>query len=266
MFYFLSKVLDIFLSPLSWGLALIVLAVPWRRRRPSRRSWRRRRVLGLAGLAVIMIAAMPPVANALQWHLEHGASSTLREGVTYDVVVLLGGVVDEEVTHESGQPSYNDNVERVIMTHRLLRDGRAKKVIVSGGTMDPKNADYGEAVQLARQLEDWGIARDRIMVESRSKNTRENALLTQTIAREQGFQNVVIVTSAFHMARAADCFRAVGMQVDLMPVDYRARTPTPTAGLFDWMPRASALYNTSAMLREWFGRWIYRVQGYGKGP
>lgn len=222
-------------------------------------------MLGLGGLAVIMIAAMPPVANALEWHLEHGASSTLREGVTYDVVVLLGGVVDEEVTHESGQPSYNDNVERVIMTHRLLRDGRAKKVIVSGGTMDPKNADYGEAVQLARQLEDWGIAKERIVIEDRSKNTRENALFTSALVREQGFGSLVIVTSAFHVPRAVDCFRAVGMQVDVLPVDFRAHAPR-TGPLGDWMPRASALSNTSAMLREWFGRWIYRVQGYGKGP
>lgn len=212
-------------------------------------------------MLILVVASMPPVSNALQWRMDHGAAPTIREGVTYDAVVLLGGVVDEEVTHDSGQPSYNDNVERVIMTHRLLRAGRANVVIVSGGTLDPRNADYGEAVQLARQLEDWGIAKDRIVLEDRSRNTRENAVFSLAMAREHGFKSVVIVTSAFHMARAADCFRAVGMEVDLMPVDYRAR-----ASVNEWLPRATALANTTAMSREWFGRWIYRAQGYGKGP
>lgn len=265
MFFFLSKVLDIFLSPHSWGLLFLALAVPWRKARRAASTWRRKRAFGALGLGVLVVASMPPVSNALQWHMDHGAAATIRDDITYDAVVLLGGVVDEEVTHESGQPSYNDNVERVIMTHRLLRDGRAKVVIVSGGTMDPRNAAYGEAVQLGRQLEDWGIPKDRIILEDKSKNTRENAVFSLAIARARGFENVVIVTSAFHMARSADCFRAVGMKVDLMPVDYRAHGAT-AIGVFEALPRASALANTTGMMREWFGRWIYRAQGYGRGP
>lgn len=264
MFFLLSKLLDIFLSPFSWGIILVVLAIPWRSSRKSARRVRRLRLAGIAGLCVLLVAALPPVANWTLWRLEHDTPSTIRGDVTYDAVVLLGGVVDEEVTHESGQPSYNDNVERVIMTHRLLRDGRARMVIVSGGTMDPRHAAYGEAIQLARQLEDWGITKDRIIIEDKSKNTRENAVFSLAIARDRGFQSVVVVTSAFHVPRASDCFRAVGMNVDMMPVDFRAHEKDH--GPSEWLPRASALANTTGAVREWFGRWIYRAQGYGKGP
>ncbi len=66
------------------------------------------------------------------------------------------------------------------------------------------------------------------------------------------------------MARAADCFRAVGLDVDLMPVDYRATSSIH--GLSPWLPRAGSLADTSAMLREALGRVVYRTNGYGRAP
>jgi len=261
VFYVLSKLLDVFLSPLTWGLVLFAAAVPWRRR--WARRWRRRRAFGAAGLVVLLLTSTSTVSSALLWSLEHAPiAPAYRDDVTYDAVVLLGGIVDEAVTQESGQPSYNDNVERVVMTHRLLRDGKARYAIISGGTVEARYAAHGEAVQLAKQLEDWGIARDRLIIEDRSMNTRENALFSQRIAAERGFRRVAIVTSAFHMPRAMDCFRAVGMEVDGYRVDFRARAGTAIEPL----PRAIHLAISTAMIREIFGRVIYRAQGYGKGP
>lgn len=260
MFFFLSKILDIFLSPYTWALGLLVAAIPWRAR--AARRWKRRRAVGVLGLLLLLFASSMPVSNAIAFDLEHASAPTYREHVTYDVVILLGGVVDEEVTAASGQPAYNDNIERAIMTHRLLRDGKARHVIVSGGTLDPELADYGEAATLGRQLEDWGVSRERIIIEDRAKNTRENAVFSREIVRARGFERVLIVTSAFHMPRAVECFNAVGLPVDTFPVDYRAARSV--AGLGAWLPRAQSLSQTSAMVREKFGRWIYRAQGYGK--
>lgn len=263
MFFFLSKVLDVFLSPYAWALLLLAAAVPWRARPMDRRRSRRRRIFGAAGLGMLLVASLWPVSNALLFRLEHQTTSTYRADVAYDAVVLLGGVVDEEVSAVSGQPAYNDNVERVIMTHRLLRDDKARFVIVSGATENPKYAAYGESAMLARQLEDWGIAKGRILVEDRARNTRENAVYSQEIARARGFERVLIVTSAFHMARAEECFVAVGMKVDTLAVDYRAREHSG-GRLADWIPRARVLGVTSSMIREVLGRVVYRARGYGK--
>lgn len=263
MFFFLSKVLDVFLSPYTWALVLLSAAVPWRTRQVDRARLGRRRLFGLLGFALILGSSSAPIANALLWNLEHATQSTYRDDVTYDAVVLLGGVVDEEVTAASGQPSYNDNVERVIMTHRLLRDGKARVVIVSGGTENALYASTSESAMLARQLEDWGLAKERIVLEDRASNTHENALFAQKIARARGFERVLIVTSAYHLVRAEECFAAVGMKVDTFAVDYRGRARAGSR-LADWIPRASALALTSSMAREMFGRLVYRAQGYAK--
>jgi uncharacterized SAM-binding protein YcdF (DUF218 family) len=266
VFYLLSKLLDVLLSPLVWGGILLAAAVPWRTRsraRSVRRMRGRQRLYGAAGLLILLVASSPPIANALLWHLEHQSPSTYRADVTYDAVILLGGVVDEPATQVSGQPSYSDSVERLVVTHRLLRDGHARFAIVSGAAIEPELASYSDAVVLARQLEDWGIAKERVIGEDRARNTRENAVYSQEIARARGFERVLIVTSAFHIPRAAECFAAVVMKVDTLGVDYRAEPPA-YAGLSRLLPRAQSLSMTSMAIRELFGRVVYRAKGYGR--
>jgi uncharacterized SAM-binding protein YcdF (DUF218 family) len=70
------------------------------------------------------------------------------------------------------------------------------------------------------------------------------------------------VTSASHEPRAVGCFRAVGLDVDTLPVDYHSYDPSQTRGSF--IPRADKLADSVAALRELIGRFIYRIVGYGK--
>ncbi len=262
MFFFLSKLLDIFLSPYTWALLLLVLAIPWRRpRRPER--WKRRRLVGGVALGVLLFFSLEPVSNRLTYRLEHDTASTYRPEVAYDAVILLGGLGDERVTTEQKQAAYNENVERLIETHRLLADGKAHFAIVSGGAENPDLAENSEARMLGRQLVAWGIDPSRVILEDQARNTRENAIYSQRIARERGFETVLIVTSAFHMPRAAECFEAVGMKVDRLAVDFRAHRPGG-GGSASWLPRARFLAESTAIIREMAGRWIYRFQGYGK--
>ena len=266
MFFFLSKILDVLLAPMTWASVCLVLAVPWRRapRRGRRaRAWRRQRLAGALGLGILYVFASQPVANALTYRLEYSTSSTIRPDVTYDAVVLLGGMVDEHVVAETHQPSYNDNIERLVATHRLLADGRARYAILSGAAEDPKLAEYGEARMLAKQLVDWGIDPARILIEDRARNTYENAVYSKAISDAHGFTKVVIVTSAFHMHRAEECFVAAHFPVDTFMVDYRSRSHRRFSSE-SITPRANYLYQSTGMLRELFGFWIYRLRGYAK--
>ncbi len=175
--------------------------------------------------------------------------------MTYDVVVLLGGTVAAlGATRE--QVSWGDNVDRLTVTFDLLRAGAARHVIVSGGQLReglPTEAEY-----LARQLEAWGIDPTRIIVESKARNTAENARLSKALIDERGFRSVLVVTSAFHMPRSEACFRAVGLEPDLLPVDYRMRAPGADS---HWFPRSIALAESSLAIREFAGRFIYRLTG-----
>ncbi|HEY8079042.1 MAG TPA: YdcF family protein [Labilithrix sp.] len=258
MFFFLSKILDVLLSPLTWAILLAAATVPWRRR--SARRWRRRRAFGAAAIVVILVFSSSLVADGMWGALENSAVSTYDPARTYDAVILLGGVGDEEVWAERKQLALNDNVERLTATNEILRDGHARVAILSGAAMRP--GGLSEARELATFLLAWGIGEDRIVLEERARNTRENAVYSAEIVRARGFSRVLVVTSAFHVPRAADCFRAVGLEVDFLPVDYRAHRPH--FELEAMLPRTSALDRSSAAIREIAGRWIYRARGYGR--
>jgi uncharacterized SAM-binding protein YcdF (DUF218 family) len=255
LFYFLSKILDVFLTPLAWSVALLVVGI-------TRRSfvWKGR-LWAAAGVIVLLFFSLEPVSNLLWRGLETPAEQTFRPDVTYDVVVLLGGVVEDRAQASSGQRSFNDNNERLLETFDLLRQGKARFAIVSGGAVDATRMQVVEANALGDQLTLWGIDKERVIVEDQAKNTYENAVDSAAIVRARGFRTVLIVTSAFHMRRARGCFRAVGLDVDTLPVDFRSYT-SPYRG--ELIPRARYLQESTDAIREWSGRVIYRLRGYAK--
>jgi uncharacterized SAM-binding protein YcdF (DUF218 family) len=262
LFFFVSKLFDVFLSPYTWALGLLALAIPWRRPR-RRAAWRWRRATGAVGLGLLLFFSLEPVSDRLLYALEHETTSTYDPAVTYDAVILLGGVVSEAVTAESGQPALRDTVERLIKSHELLMDGHARYVIISSAARKQGRIESSETRVLARQMIAWGADPSRILLEEEARNTYENALYSQRIARERGFGKVLVVTSAFHMKRAEECFAAVGMTVDTLLVDYRARRGTGFRSQ-SWLPRVSYLADSTESLREMAGLYVYRFRGYAR--
>lgn len=250
MFFFLSKTLDLLLDPLWWLLAPCLVGVAL-----HVKGYRR---LGLgaiaSGVGVVAALSLPSVSNRL-WHaLEADAVSTMRPDVTYDLVVLLGGTV-AAFGATADQVAFNDNVDRLIATYDLLRAGRARKVIVSGGALRlglPTEAEF-----LSGQLQAWGIPPERIIVEAQARNTAENATLSKALIEAEQAGSVLMVTSAFHLPRSLETFRAAGLNPDTLAVDYRMRDPSADE---HWLPRAEYLAESSAAIREFAGRFIYRLR------
>ena len=255
MFVFLSKLLDLLLAPLTWGLLGVALGGLVRRKR-ARLGWG----LQASGWLVLYAFSTEPVANLLQRQVEAGAVSTYRPDHVYDAVIVLGGAVDADATERSGLPEYNPAVERILRGYELLRSGRARDVLLTAGTLDTRPGALVEADILARQLELWGIAPERIVREGRSRNTRENAVESERIIRERGWKSMVLVTSAAHMPRALGTFEAVGLHPDTLAVDVRAHGWYPHGSW--WQPRASNLSAGTDALRELFGRVVYRLRGW----
>jgi uncharacterized SAM-binding protein YcdF (DUF218 family) len=253
MFLILSKILDLFLGPLTWAVLLIAAGLLLRRRA--------RLAVGLQvlGLVVLYVFSIEPTAGALMRRTEAGVRETYRPDVVYDAVIVLGGGLDPDATEASGRPEYNGAGERILRGYELLREGRARHILISGGSLDPRPEAVIEAEVLARQLRAWGIEPERIFTEGRSRNTRENAVESEKVIREQGWQRLLLVTSAAHLPRAYGCFAAVGIRPDTFAADVRA---SPGKRSPSWLPRAYHLSASSETLRELAGRLVYRLRGW----
>jgi uncharacterized SAM-binding protein YcdF (DUF218 family)/NAD-dependent dihydropyrimidine dehydrogenase PreA subunit len=182
---------------------------------------------------------------------------TFRPGETYDAVIVLAGMVEGASRQDGGRLGLASEGDRIVRAFELLREGRARNALLSGGFVDPRPGEPSEAEVLAEMLRTWGIEPERIAVEGRSRNTRENAVESARIVAERGWKRLLLVTSAAHMPRALGCFRQAGLRPDTLPVDYRV-------GL-RWggvRPRAKALSQSTDAIRELAGRLVYRVMGY----
>jgi uncharacterized SAM-binding protein YcdF (DUF218 family) len=253
MFLVLSKILDLFLGPLTWAMLFILAGIFLRRRV--------RLAVGLQGLglAVLYIFSIEPVAAALMRRTEAGVQATYRPDVVYDAVIVLGGGLDPDATETSGRPEYNAAGDRILRGYELLRDGHARNALISGGSLDPRPEAVIEATVLSRQLQEWGIEPGRIFTEGTSRNTRENAVESEKIIRQQGWKTLLLVTSAAHMPRAYGCFAAVGIRPDTFLADVRS---PPGKRAPSWLPRGYHLSASSDALRELAGRAVYRMRGW----
>ena len=115
--------------------------------------------------------------------------------------VVLGAKV-----HSDGTPSHA-LVDRVQVAVRLLVEGRAQRLVLSGRTP--------EAETMARLAIEFGAKEDQLVLESRSRSTFENAARTAEVLR--GEKEILLVTCDFHLARASAHFRRRGFLVWPVP-------------------------------------------------
>jgi uncharacterized SAM-binding protein YcdF (DUF218 family) len=251
VFVALSKTLDLAVTPVAWVIALLLAALLARRRKAASTA-----LVALA-VAVLYLFSTSAVANALTRALESSARTTMRPDVTYDAVIVLSGMVDDASSLSSGRPELNAAADRILAGYDVLRQGRARDILLTGGPVHPTPGAPTEPDWLAGMLRAWGVDPARIVVERASRNTHENAVESARVAAAHGWRSILLVTSAGHMERALGCFRKVGLTPDALPVD--RREDHDDGG---WMPRARFLAMSEHVLRELTGRVVYRVQGY----
>ena len=99
-----------------------------------------------------------------------------------DAIVLLGG-------ESQGRP---------VEAAKLYREGVAPVVFIIGTGDTPTNR---------RALIKAGVPADRIMVETKSRSTLQNADFAKPLLEKAGVRQAVLVTSSFHARRALTTFQ-----------------------------------------------------------
>jgi len=123
---------------------------------------------------------------------------------------------------EDGQAT-KELIRRCATAKALMDLNENLTLIVSGG--DPGGQGRTEAEVMAAWLLDRGADPERILIEDRATDTRENLLFSKALAEEHGLwtDRVTIITSEYHQTRARYLAEAVGQQA----VSFSCHTPMP---------------------------------------
>lgn len=105
--------------------------------------------------------------------------------------------------------------ERLNLALQLLKQHKIDYLILSGGK---GKAKISEAEAMAQYLINRGISKERIILEAKSSNTKENMLYSAKLIQQYGFQEVYIITHDYHMFRALAYARKAKIQAAPAPV------------------------------------------------
>lgn len=254
MSFVLSKLFWVVAEPANvvLGLLCVGAALLWTR-------WRSlgRRLVSLAAAAAFAVTLVP-VGSWLLVPLENRFPPVVQPPDRVDGIITLGGAVDQLLAAARGQPALKAEAERLTAFVALARRYPEAKLVYSGGSGRLRHQALKETVAARQLFEELGLDTRRVLFEDQSRNTFENAVYSQRLARPVPGETWLLVTSAAHMPRAVGCFRHVGWDVTAYPVDFR------TDGRYGLVPPLSfvvGLHGVDEAIHEWIGLAAYRLMG-----
>lgn len=255
MFFILSKTVGFFALPSNALIALTLVGLVLATTRFRRAGLR----LAAAGAVLLAIFGYSPLGNMLMLPLEERFPRWDDTRGAPDGIIVLGGAIGPEVSAARGEAALSEGAERLTKTAELARLYPAARIVFTGGTANLVFDGIAEADVALKVFEGLGIARERITLENRSRNTVENAVMTKALVTPKPGERWLIVTSAYHMPRSIGIFRKAGFPVEAYPVDWRTRGPEDVFTPFNVLSAGLARCDTA--VREWVGLLAYRLSG-----
>jgi uncharacterized SAM-binding protein YcdF (DUF218 family) len=261
MFFFLSKLLPLFLYPL--GLASLVLVgaliTVWKRPQLSA-------FLIAVALALILVPGNGWIAGRMVQSLEW-QNLPPQELPTADAIVVLGGATRPQ-KYPRPWVDLMEEGDRIIHGVRLFQQKKAPLLILSGGRVDWKQNRASESADMAEIAQAMGVPSSAILQDPTSLNTYENAVNVKKILQQRGINQVLLVTSALHMPRSIAIFKKQGINAIPAPTDFLISSEelqpidTLQVKVLNLFPDAMALHRFARCMKEYIGLEVYRWRGW----
>ena len=252
MFFVASKALWFFAAPSALLVLGALAGVAFATRRAGR--W-----LAIACLLAVLAVGDGPGGALLIAPLENRFPLPSANLAAPSGIIVLGGAIDDAISRARGQTTFDQAGERLTETVVLARRYPSARIIFTGGSNSLLGHPSSEAEEARGLFVAMGVDSQRITLETRSRNTDENARFTAAMIHPQAGQTWLIVTSAYHMPRAMGLFRKAGFDAVAYPTNFYT-----TGGRRDWRPQADLPHGLAMFdlaVHEWVGLIAYRLTG-----
>jgi uncharacterized SAM-binding protein YcdF (DUF218 family) len=255
LFFVLSKTLGVMLLPTNFLIGAGIVGALLMATRFASLG----RKLAAAAAVLLAIAAFSPLGYILLYPLEQRFPVWDAAHGGPDGIVVLGASINAEMSAAHGIPVVGAAPDRLIAAAALAHRYPNARIVFTGGSANLLSNDAREADFATAIFESLGIARSRVLLERRSRNTYENALFSKQVAAPKPGERWLLVTSAYHMPRSMGLFRKAGFAVEAYPVDWQVGGRDYFLALENIA--IDGLGRTDIGVREWMGLVAYRLAG-----
>jgi uncharacterized SAM-binding protein YcdF (DUF218 family) len=251
--FFLKKIITSCLLPPGFFILVVLTGALFARRRL--------RLLLVCLSAIIYVLSIEPTKDLLLRPLERSFSPPTKEEIMEAdaYVYLCGGQNETAPTVDGLGELAGDSLVRLFGTYRLYQIKR-KPVILSGGVI----LNRGPEAEIAKKtLVLLGVKPGDLAVETKSKDTNENARYVAAMCAEKGLKRIVLVTNAYHMRRSLLLFNRYFEKVTPYPCGYYSQNLP-----YNYLSYIPAMENIEAITRaarEYMGILFYTISGMGRG-
>ena len=249
MFFLVSKIFYFLLTPIVW----ICIACTWAFFTKS--TYIRKRILVITGVCAFFLSNSFLVNEAMRaWEIKMVHVNTLD---AYEYGIVLGGF--NTYNEDFDRLNFSGASDRLWQALLLYNKGIVSKILISGGEGTIKKTGFTESKTTRDFLIKIGVPEADIYVESKSRNTAENAQETALIIPDCA--SCLLITSASHMRRARACFKKAGLNCNIFPTDSRSKARSYSINNLI-IPELAALETWRVLIREIAGYYTYKIFGY----
>jgi uncharacterized SAM-binding protein YcdF (DUF218 family) len=244
----LRRLLETLILPPASVLALFLIGTTLLR-------WKRKlgRTLQAIALVWLWLAATPCVGGMLLHSLQtYPALAPSAPATDAQAIVVLSAGADRIGSEYGGAVIGPMTLQRLRYAVHLQRRYNLP-MLVSGGLPASNSPTLAHMMQQSAELEFGANVR---WVEARSADTRENARFSAATLKQDGITKVLLVTSAWHMPRAIDCFENAGIAAIAAPTAFRGEI---FASWTSFVPHWNGMRDTCLAMHEWGGRLAYAL-------
>ena len=241
-----SNIAGYIFSPLCWIAVLCVLGYFF-----SKKSFKK--VCYISAIAILLLFGNGFLLNEYAKSFQPNAP-VLTPTDKYTCGIVAGGFASPA---QDGTGYFNSNADRFIQAAKLFKQGHIQYILVSGGNGKQQMASFKEGAFVKEQFIILGITADRILIEDKSTNTKENAVNSRVLLDAVGLKPpYLLISAAHHLPRARLLFKKAGLNVTPYPCAYIAGVGIASA--WDFLPNISVLLTWNVFLKETVALWLYR--------
>lgn len=255
--YFLKQALAL-IEPLGFAWALLVVfTIVFLRRR----HWLASVATGVP-MALLFIFGSTDLPGWLLRGLERPyAGVEIAALPKADAIVMLGGSA-QPARFEVGGMHLTLAADRIMMGVELSRLGKAPVLVIGGAVAQFPEGDRAESDTVRQWIVERGFSSGEVVALPVCRDTHDEAVFTARLAAERGWQQVLLVTSANHMRRAAATFHTAGVSVIPAPCNFHTELSKPPSFEPPGVPKAGGFEKTAMWLHEQIGWLEYRRRGW----